>query len=293
MTSKPFTASSLDQPVDCVLGGGGVKGLAHVGFLRALDERNVKTADVYGASIGAIIATFFTNGHPLTTMEETTLAELKHFGKDTLIRAFKRPRVKRLGLVELRPIFEAMVKRHNLKPQPNLKIVACYRDGLKLRPIVFQGTDYDLVTALTASCAIPPFMRAQEFEVEGEKRWLLDGGIYHAQPHEFCQRPALISKLGLADQLPAQPLSPVDWAIHLSEMSASRFKEKLTSKPGLEHCIITTGDRRVATMTFDLPDERLQQMVKLGHKRTVQALSDLSSTHSHDAKEPAKCGRKK
>ncbi|MGH7669045.1 MAG: patatin-like phospholipase family protein, partial [Gemmatimonadaceae bacterium] len=45
-----------------VLGGGGVKGFAHIGVLRALGERGIRPAVYAGTSIGALIAAAAVSG---------------------------------------------------------------------------------------------------------------------------------------------------------------------------------------------------------------------------------------
>lgn len=45
-----------------VLGGGGVRGVAHVGVLRALEERGVVVREVIGTSIGAIVGAAYCAG---------------------------------------------------------------------------------------------------------------------------------------------------------------------------------------------------------------------------------------
>ena len=47
-----------------VLGGGGLKGLAHVGVLRALEERDLVPEVVVGCSIGALIGAAWATGMP-------------------------------------------------------------------------------------------------------------------------------------------------------------------------------------------------------------------------------------
>lgn len=51
--------------IGLVLGGGGLKGFAHLGVLRALEERNIQPAVLAGTSIGALIASAFVCGMPL------------------------------------------------------------------------------------------------------------------------------------------------------------------------------------------------------------------------------------
>ena len=55
--------------VTLVLGGGGLKGLAHIGVFRALEERGVSVALTIGTSMGALIAGAWASGMPIREME--------------------------------------------------------------------------------------------------------------------------------------------------------------------------------------------------------------------------------
>lgn len=57
-----------------VLGGGGLKGFAHIGVLRAMEERGIAPTLLAGTSIGALIAAAAAGGTAITTMEERALA---------------------------------------------------------------------------------------------------------------------------------------------------------------------------------------------------------------------------
>jgi NTE family protein len=57
-----------------VLGGGGLKGLAHIGVLRALEERGLVPSAVVGCSIGALIGAAWATGMPIDEMEDRALA---------------------------------------------------------------------------------------------------------------------------------------------------------------------------------------------------------------------------
>lgn len=69
MTSLPLPS----RRIALVLGGGGLKGIAHVGVLRALTEREVVPALVAGTSIGSLIGTAFAGGMSLDDMEKRAL----------------------------------------------------------------------------------------------------------------------------------------------------------------------------------------------------------------------------
>ncbi|MFO7723012.1 MAG: patatin-like phospholipase family protein, partial [Bacteroidales bacterium] len=87
MTSAPLrrlwipilliTAASLSlqaQKVGLVLGGGGAKGLAHIGVLKALEENHVPIHYVTGTSIGAIVGGLFAAGYSPAEIEEIALS---------------------------------------------------------------------------------------------------------------------------------------------------------------------------------------------------------------------------
>jgi NTE family protein len=77
----------VSRRIALVLGGGGLKGFAHIGVLRALEERGI-VPDVYaGTSIGALIAAAYLGGSSVQTLAQRAealrrkdLFRLNHFG---------------------------------------------------------------------------------------------------------------------------------------------------------------------------------------------------------------------
>jgi NTE family protein len=60
---------NLERPFTLVLSGGGLKGLAHIGVFRALEERGLVPSLVVGSSIGSLIGAAWAAGVPLRQME--------------------------------------------------------------------------------------------------------------------------------------------------------------------------------------------------------------------------------
>ena len=56
-----------------ILGGGGLKGLAHIGVLRALEERDLVPEAIVGCSMGALIAASWATRMPMQEMEDRAL----------------------------------------------------------------------------------------------------------------------------------------------------------------------------------------------------------------------------
>jgi NTE family protein len=53
-----------------VLGGGGMKGLAHVGVFQALDERGLTPTGVIGSSVGALVGAAWAAGHDAASLRD-------------------------------------------------------------------------------------------------------------------------------------------------------------------------------------------------------------------------------
>lgn len=59
-----------DGKIRLVLSGGGSRGLAHIGVLRALEEEGIEIASITGTSIGAIIGGLYTSGYSVDEIEK-------------------------------------------------------------------------------------------------------------------------------------------------------------------------------------------------------------------------------
>ncbi|HEU4699633.1 MAG TPA: patatin-like phospholipase family protein [Gemmatimonadales bacterium] len=65
---RPSQPRPASPPFTLVLSGGGMKGLAHVGVLQALEEHGLVPSLVVGSSIGSLIAAGWASGMPLDEM---------------------------------------------------------------------------------------------------------------------------------------------------------------------------------------------------------------------------------
>ena len=61
--------------VGIVLSGGGAKGLAHIGVLKALEENNIQIDYIAGTSMGAIIGGLYASGYSVDSIERIFYSE--------------------------------------------------------------------------------------------------------------------------------------------------------------------------------------------------------------------------
>lgn len=69
MISRAVGGSPAGDRCDLVLGGGGLRGLAHIGVLLALDEQGCTVHRVAGASAGAVVGAFAVSGVAVPRIE--------------------------------------------------------------------------------------------------------------------------------------------------------------------------------------------------------------------------------
>lgn len=289
------TAPKRTKKQEIVLGGGAVRGLAHCGFLKALEEAKVNIGTITGVSIGSLIATFYANGYSPDQITEIFIEELTKLPPVSLTGALVLPeRVNRLlglklgsGLVDLNALFAHFIKKYKLRPRRNLRIIAY--NVLKRTPVVFEGCHYDLLTALSASCAIPLVMRpvwhgqkdlrsklativdSLRGRNKGDHGVRVDGGLHHPYPADFCHGKAIIAKLGMASALPTRKLSKTEMFFHLVELMAAPLIDWYFPEPK-GHMVIDIGLPDVACLTFALPRTKCLQLVDHAHRVTVEGL---------------------
>jgi predicted acylesterase/phospholipase RssA len=264
-----------DGKIDIVLGGGGIKGYAHIGFLNALAEMRVCVGDVTGVSIGSLVAAFYTNGYSTQQIDEILSGVLKQLDPKLLakgMRSLGRPR----NRADLTKLFEELCTTHKLVPKENLKIIAY--NVRRRKPVVFEGTAYHLPSALAASCSVPFVMRpvwyAHDDQIRrehGDHR-MVDGGVYHPHPTTFCRRRALVSKLGHARRLPREKLEAADFIYHLLEMGATLITDRIYDNNGENDIVVRTGLPCVASLNFHPSEKTCRAMVSYGYQKTVETL---------------------
>ena len=81
------------QRVGLVLSGGGARGLAHIGLIKALEDNNIPIDYITGTSMGAIVASLYAMGYTTDEMVELILSDefkLWQSGKfdDDLVNSF-------------------------------------------------------------------------------------------------------------------------------------------------------------------------------------------------------------
>ncbi len=173
----------LPDRVSLVLGGGGLKGFAHIGVLRALEERGVRPSLVAGTSIGALIAAAYAGGMSIAEMERRALALSKHdlFRIDHLHMVTKRMLSPSLYLAgPLEELVKEIVPPTTFRrlETPLLVNTVDLERGAQVIWGLPGLQDVPVADAVYASCALPGFFPPRV--IRG--RTCVDGGVMENLP---------------------------------------------------------------------------------------------------------------
>jgi len=171
-------ASDLGEGFWLVLGGGGLKGMAHIGAWKALAEEGLVPSGIVGTSIGALIGALAASGMPPDEMRRRALA----IGRTDIVRVNRRavwingvrqPSVFRGDV--LRDCFEGLLPPEgwDALSMPVLINAVDLGSGETVWLGTSERIDVSLVDAVYASAALPVFY--PPFEVDGLA--LVDGGV--------------------------------------------------------------------------------------------------------------------
>lgn len=269
---KQKCLSTTDSPL--ILGAGGWNIFHHVGVIDSLKANNIGYGNVLGVSAGSLTAAFLTNGYSPEEMTEIFLKladEREKFSTMAEAVNMTDPLAMSIGgMFSLKPLFRRLVTEYGLKPNNRLKIVAC--DVFTHEPVVFSGTDYELVDALAASGSVPGVYQPVWHYSDGKPKLLVDGAIYHYSPTEFTEGPCLVSRFRPATQPPREWKTPIDLYFHFRELCfplAGNHRYVDEEK----HLVIETGLPYVAALNNGLSKETMVRMVENGRNTADQILA--------------------
>lgn len=161
----------IQKKIALALGGGGARGLAHVGVLKHFESQGFCPDILSGTSAGAIVASLYAFNHPLSEI----ISDIEQL-RPAKFSAFK---FNQLGLFENENLKDML--QNALPENPNIEDSPI--------PLAIQATDIEtgscvvmtkgnLIDAILASCCVPGIYLPQK--INGHL--LVDGGLTENVP---------------------------------------------------------------------------------------------------------------
>ena len=264
-----------------VLGGGGVKGLAHIGAWRAIEEAGIAVAGIVGTSIGALIGALASSGMCVEEMRERALAlrrgDIVRVNRRAVwINGIRQPSVF-LGS-PLREHLEELLPAQGWNALRIPLLVNTVDLGSGRTEWFGSGarTDVSLLDAVYASSALPVFY--PPFEHDG--RAYADGGIMRTLPVGRAEQAGAerIIAIDVGSSGPGDAREIIDAgmiAIHqrvVGLMAQARRYDLVASWEGVPLLYVRPSLAGYGTFDF----EHIEYFLDEGYRATREALGGLS-----------------
>ncbi|WP_431126893.1 patatin-like phospholipase family protein [Flagellimonas flava] len=180
------------KSVGLVLSGGGIRGMAHIGLLKAMGEKGVQAQLVAGSSVGALVGALYANGN--------SIDEMLQFFKETPLFKYDFFAINKPGFIDTEryfKIFKGYFPEDSFEAL-RIPLFVVATDLLKGEEKVFSTGE--LIRPLLASAALPPVFSP----IEIEKTFYADGGVMNNFPKEYVDDKAdfiIGSNVSIADEI--------------------------------------------------------------------------------------------
>lgn len=203
-----------------VLGGGGARGLAHIGVLDVLEREGIRPTSIVGSSVGGLVGALSAAGLPASEIARVATS-------------FRFPRAFVLGrLVEWDAVFRSAA--------PILADVAfeALRTPLAVTAVDFERGEQvilragPVLPAVRATCAIPGVIPAEKVGAS----WLVDGGLLNVLPVDvaWMEEPEAVIAVNVGAQRD-RTMPQLDWhATSLISKLGNRIPNPFTAKVSFE-----------------------------------------------------------
>ena len=267
-----------------VLGGGGMRGMAHIGVLRAMERLGVRYDAVVGTSIGSLVGALAPGGFSTERMEEivSDLQKEDYFRLNFVKFLLKGVRASSLYRGEtFRKRLESLLPEVDFGDFE----VPFFCNAIRLQTggQVFWGTpgleDVSLIDAVYSSCCLPGIF--EPFEHDGYH--YMDGGIVDPLPIRFAKtlRPDLIIAVDLTTKATFKAPNYKDRVVSTLyrsfEIAEEVIVEQLLHMHADRRCVLVQP--KVAHLArFDF--NQVSDVIQLGEEEALRVLTSHAATRN-------------
>lgn len=253
-----FANGQKQRPtIGVTLSGGGAKGLAHIGILKAIDSAGLKVNYITGTSMGSIIGGLYAVGYSASELEKIArkvdwdevlsnqsslrgivMEEKEEYSKYAVELPWERNGFKLpSGVVEGEELWlkfsELFFPVYNIKDFKNFSIpFKCITTDIETGEAVVLDTG-EIITAVRSSMAIPSLFTA----IEHNGKRLVDGGVVRNFPVRDVKEMGADLVIGSRVATGLLPKEKVTNALQIL-LQIVFFKEATTSKDDIRLCDI-------------------------------------------------------
>lgn len=270
-----------DSPFTLVLSGGGLKGLAHIGVLQALEERGLVPSLVVGSSIGSLIGAAWAAGVPIRRME----------AQARLVRRRDVFQVARADVAFRRLLAPALYRREPLEILIDRLIGNITFDDLQRRLLVNTADLHSgmqvmwglpglrsarVADTVAASCALPGIFPPRE--ING--RTYVDGAVVENLPVRMAaslgQGPILAINVAAISVLRSEIETrgfAATYSRGLEIVMQTQIETQLRDWKGPPLVLVQPRVEHISMFAFD----KTEELIEAGYRATSNTLDQLGT----------------
>lgn len=172
-TVAPMPVATKAPSIALVLGGGGARGFAHVGVIKALEANGITPTLVVGTSVGSLIGSLYASGYSADRLERLALTTA-----DSELLDFTLSNQGFIEGIRLKNFINTQVGNRSIEGFP-IRFAAIAAERNSLAKAVFTTGNAGL--AVQASCSVPNIFIAPRIPEKGGKKYI-DGGVVSLVP---------------------------------------------------------------------------------------------------------------
>lgn len=162
--------------IGLVLSGGGMRGAAHIGAIKALEEHNIYPTCIAGTSAGAVIGGLYAHGY--------NCDEMLHFFKTIQLLDYKKYAINKPGFIDSGKYYKFFKKKF---PEDSFSVLKknLFITTTNITDGVLQVfSDGELIKPILASSAFPGLFSP----VKIKDKLYIDGGVLNNFPVELIKK---------------------------------------------------------------------------------------------------------
>ena len=276
--------------IGIALAGGGIRGIAHAGVLKALEENGIKIDAIGGTSAGSIVAALYAMGYKpyyIYVLFKKYAEEIINIGNPPIINGIGSfVRCKKIGIsglndgTSLEKMCNELALRKNVKVIGDIKmpLVIPAVDIAEAKEYIFTNcaprdnmnddyiTEIEIGKAVRASSSFPAVFCPCEFK----NHMFMDGGTLDNIP--IMPLKSMCDQKIIAVNFAADPVEPNSDVMDILMRTLDIMGNKISEK-GLEQSdfILTVPTDRAGL--FDI--EKLDKCYKFGYDTVIQNLDKI------------------
>ena len=278
--------------VGIALAGGGIRGISHVGALKALEENGIKVEAIGGTSVGSIVATLYAMGYKpyyIYVLFKKYAQEIINIGNAPIINGIGNfVKSKKIGLsgfndgTLLEKMFKEMALRKGIKVVGDIKmpIVIPTVDIAEAKEYIITNraqrnkkddiyiTEIEIGKAVRASSSFPAVFCPCEFE----KHSFLDGGVLDNIP--VLPLKQIYNKKVIAINFEADSVSKDSDVMDIIMKTLDIMGNKITEK-GLEKSDLILTVPTDSAGLFDI--DKLDKCYKYGYDTVIKNMDKIKA----------------